>query len=1140
EVIRHSDARLDAQRLERFLTAFQTQAPLSLGELWAWPSALKATLVENLRRLAEEVLDAREGRKQAARYLAPLEAQSEKDTLPPLPHELGSTSLLVELLARMREFGPRVTALRTQLEERLLERGQTPEDVIRAGQQAEASAQVSIANTITSLRLCASLDWTRFIEKVSLVEQVLQRDPAAVYGRMDFASRDRYRQAVEEIAEAEGEAQVAVALQAVDRARRPTERPDGRDGHVGFHLIGEGRRSFEKAMAYRPALHQRTRRAVFRHATAAYLGALALVTLTVAALAGSWAREQGASLLVQILVAALALLPASELATGIVQRVVAAFARPRRLPRFDFETGVPADARTLVVIPTLLDSVAGTRDLVEHLEVQAIGNLDPHVHFAILGDFRDAPTPTEEDDEQILAAGQEAIAALNERYGPAEERRFHLFHRRRQWNASEGVFMGWERKRGKLEEFLRLLRGATDTSYEAPAPEELPQLREIRYLVTLDRDTRLPRDTARTLVGIAAHPLNRPHFDPSRRRVTDGYGILQPRVSVTFESAAGSLFARLYAGHTGVDPYTTAVSDTYQDLFGEGIFTGKGLLDVDAFSAALLGRVPENALLSHDLFEGLYARTALVSDVELVDDYPGSVVAHAQRLHRWVRGDWQILFWLLPWVRTRAGMERNTLPLISRFKIFDNLRRSLAAPATLAFLTGAWTFFPGSPLRWTALAVAIMALPVFLVLIDALRGRGQETAKVFAGRLIGDLRTALARFLITLTFLAYRAADMLHAIALTLVRLCITQRRLLEWETAAAAARKAAGLGGLTGMRTFVLAMAVSPAIALAASAAVAGTRPDRLATALPFLLLWAAAPGLAYLLSRPVPSPVEEIRESDRALFGRLCRRSWRYFEELAGAEDHGLPPDNFQETPGPMTAHRTSPTNIGLGLLATLAAHDLGYVDTDELVARVDQALTTMESLEKHLGHLLNWYDTRTLAPLAPRYVSTVDSGNLAGALVVLAQSLRAPVEAEAYPPRRVAGLATTMDVLGETLQSHNGTAPATALLRQALADWRPQAAQAQAGVLSHRSLLREVADGLRLGADAWHDDSPEGREVAFWARTAAVQAERCAEAAAPVSHDTLRALAERASSLAEAMDFGFLYDRQRKLFAIGYRLA
>ncbi|HEY6547969.1 MAG TPA: glucoamylase family protein, partial [Vicinamibacteria bacterium] len=537
---------------------------------------------------------------------------------------------------------------------------------------------------------------------------------------------------------------------------------------------------------------------------------------------------------------------------------------------------------------------------------------------------------------------------------------------------------------------------------------------------------------------------------------------------------------------------------------------------------------------------GLYARTALVSDVELVDDYPGSVVAHAQRLHRWVRGDWQILFWLLPWVRTRAGMERNTLPLISRFKIFDNLRRSLAAPATLAFLTGAWTFFPGSPLRWTALAVAIMALPVFLVLIDALRGRGQETAKVFAGRLIGDLRTALARFLITLTFLAYRAADMLHAIALTLVRLCITQRRLLEWETAAAAARKAAGLGGLTGMRTFVLAMAVSPAIALAASAAVAGTRPDRLVTALPFLLLWAAAPGLAYLLSRPVPSPVEEIRESDRALFGRLCRRSWRYFEELAGAEDHGLPPDNFQETPGPMTAHRTSPTNIGLGLLATLAAHDLGYVDTDELVDRVDKTLTTVESLEKHQGHLLNWYDTRTLAPLAPRYVSTVDSGNLAGALVVLAQSLRAPLEAEAYPPRRVAGLATTMDVLGETLQSHGGTAPATALLRQALADWRPQAAQAQAGVLSHRSLLREVADGLRLGADAWHDESPEGREVAFWARAAAVQAERCAEATAPVSPDTLRSLAERASSLAEAMDFGFLYDRQRKLFAIGYRLA
>ncbi|HVQ30710.1 MAG TPA: carbohydrate-binding protein, partial [Vicinamibacteria bacterium] len=843
----------------------------------------------------------------ANRYLLPLELQAERQALPPLPAELG-TPFLVELLARMREFGPTVAPLRTKIEERLLARGQTPEDVIRAEQQAEAAAQVSIANTITSLRFCATLDWTRFVEKVSLVEQILQRDPPAVYGRMDFASRDRYRQAVEELAAPSGEAQVATALQAIERARRPQGGRGGRDEHVGYHLIGGGRRGFEQELSYRPTLARRARRAVFRHATLAYLGSIVLVTGAAALLTATLAQARGATPAVQAWVALFTLIPASEVAVGLVQRLVAAFAEPRRLPRFDFRAAVPEEHRTMVVIPTFLDGVAAVRDLVAHLEVQAIGNLDPNVHFAILGDLRDAAGATQADDAAIVAACEDAIRDLNRRHGDGGPDRFHLFHRERRFNPSEGVWMGWERKRGKIEEFLRLLRGGSDTSYAAPRADPR-DLRAFRYLITLDRDTRLPRDAARALVGIAAHPLNRPSFDATKGRVTDGYGILQPRVSVTLESAAGSLFARLYAGHTGVDPYTMAVSDAYQDLFGEGIFAGKGLLDIDAFSAGLLERVPENALLSHDLFEGLYARTALVTDVEVVDEYPASVLAHARRLHRWVRGDWQILSWLFPWVPAARGVERNTLPLISRFKIFDNLRRSLAAPAFLLFLVGAWTFFPGSGRGWTALALAMMGVPVFLVLADALASRRQEPLRVRASRLFDELRTAGARFLITLTFLAYRTADMLHAIVLTLVRLCITQRRLLEWDTAAAVAGKASVAAGLSGLRTFMMEMVASPAIALGVTAVVAATRPERLSAALPFLLLWAAAPLLAYALSRPVPTSDEDLREGDRLLFGRICRRSWRYFEELVGPEDHWLPPDNWQETTGAVIAHRTSP---------------------------------------------------------------------------------------------------------------------------------------------------------------------------------------------------------------------------------------
>ena len=471
---------------------------------------------------------------------------------------------------------------------------------------------------------------------------------------MDFQSRDRYRQAVEELAEPSGEAQLRVALRSVESAREVAERKSAEDraAHVGYHLIGRGRRDLETDVSYQPTIGGRLHRFLFARATAVYLGSIALLTAVLLVLADIYVRSAGGDTWWQGVVALLLLLPASELAIATVQRVAARLSPPRRLPRVEFLNGVPAQHRTMVVIPTLLTSVAGVTELLEHLEVLALGNSDPNVHFAILSDFADAAAATMPGDDPILAAARAGIEGLNARTDPMRSGTFHLFHRVRQWNAGEGCWIGWERKRGKLEEFNRLLRGARDTSFTLHVGDG-ERLADVRYVITLDSDTRLPRNAARQLIGIIAHPLNRPHFDPRLRRVTEGYGILQPRVSVTMASAAGSLFARVYSGHTGVDPYTTAVSDTYQDLFSEGIFAGKGLYDVDAFVAALEGRVPENALLSHDLFEGLHARPALVTDVEVVDDYPASVLTHARRQHRWARGDWQILFWLFPVVPTR-------------------------------------------------------------------------------------------------------------------------------------------------------------------------------------------------------------------------------------------------------------------------------------------------------------------------------------------------------------------------------------------------------------------------------------------------------------------------------------------------------
>ena len=598
-----------------------------------------------------------------------------------------------------------------------------------------------------------------------------------------------------------------------------------------------------------------------------------------------------------MLVVLLTLVPTSELAIQIVQRLIARFVPPRRLPRLEL-VRIPESARTMVIIPTILDTVERARELAAHVEVQALGNLDPHIHFAILSDFRDADAEQLPLDAEILDAAADAIGALNAKHADGGPDRFFLFHRTRQWNAQEGLWMGWERKRGKIEEFNRLLRGATDTSFVLTVGDAaiLPQ---VRFCITLDSDTRLPRDAARHLIGIITHPLNRPSFDPAVGRVTEGYGILQPRVSVTFTSAAGSLFARLYSGHTGVDPYTTAVSDTYQDLFGEGIFTGKGLYDVDAFTAALEDSVPENALLSHDLFEGLRARAALVSDIELVDDYPSSVLAHARRQHRWIRGDWQILLWLFPFVPTRHGIKRNSLPLISRWKILDNLRRSLVQPMLLVLLVAAWTILPGAHWIWTTLVLLVMAAQLLPLAAQMLVGpRRAQSFPVFWRNLREDTAVALAQVLLGVTFLAYHAWDTAHAIVLTLVRLTITRRRLLEWETAAAAAARAAGIVGGRALLRFIADMMASPIIAVALAFVISFTHRDALPSALSFLLLWIIAPGVAYWLSMPVGPRERPMSGRERRLLRRTARKTWRYYETFVTEADAGCHPTTIRRT--------------------------------------------------------------------------------------------------------------------------------------------------------------------------------------------------------------------------------------------------
>jgi cyclic beta-1,2-glucan synthetase len=1138
ELIRMSAGRLDAARMQRFISAFQSVTPLTMGELWGWPSALKLALVDHLRARADVLAVTREHRLAADRMAARIDAAPVRGAKWPADvHH----SFVARLLEHSRGLGALASDLYHELETLLEARGQTLEDVIRIEGQHQAAAQAGMANLITSLRLISTFDWSEFFEGVSLVEQVLQRDPAGVYGRMDFRSRDRYRHAVEELAAPTGEAQLLLALKSVERARQVHVRtPDARAAHVGYHLIGGGRRGFERSIAWRPKIKLRISRFFFRCATPGYLGTIAAGTAVLVSLAVGYAWLYGWRGPGLVFVAMLATVPGSELTIQVLQRLISYLIPPRRLPRLELAS-VPHSARTMVIVPTLLDSVDRVADLIDHLEVQALGNLDPHIHFALLTDFLDAPAETLPHDQDILDAAREGIRALNAKHAADGTARFFLFHRFRQWNPREGLWMGWERKRGKIEEFNRLLRGATDTSF-AVTVGDLDVLPDVRYCITLDSDTRLPRGVARELIGIISHPLNRAEFNPAAGRVTEGYGILQPRVSVTFMSAAGSLFARLYAGHTGVDPYTTAVSDTYQDLFGEGIFTGKGLYDVNAFMAALEHSVPENSLLSHDLFEGLHARVALASDVELVDEYPSSVLSHARRQHRWIRGDWQILFWLFPLVPSLQGLKRNPLPLIGRWKILDNLRRSLVAPTLLLMLVAGWTVLPGPSWVWTLMVMGVAASQLLPVVARLLVGPSRaQSIPVFLRNLRRDTAIALAQIFLSLTFLAFHAFDTAHAIGVTLVRLTVTRRRMLEWETAAAAAARAAGLVG-QGLRRFVGDMISSPVIAIVAALGIITRDPDALPPAAPFLVLWTLAPGIAYWLSLPVGARLRPLSDRERTLLRRTARKTWRYFDTFITQADAWLVPDNYQEAgDAPRLARRTSPTNIGMGLLSTLAAHDLGYISTRDLVTRIGATVGTLERLERHRGHFLNWYDTSSLAPLHPRYVSTVDSGNLAAAMVALAQGLTALIGRPQTREQRLGGIADAADVLADA-----SSAATRADLRQTiteinrLARASADAARAAAAARGPMGPVWTLAAQLASAAAELPRDERAGIEdIVYWCR-AVLDAVEQAAIDDSVPAESLQTLAGRLTTLVDSMRFEFLYDRRRRIFSIGYRLA
>ncbi|HEY8225790.1 MAG TPA: glucoamylase family protein, partial [Pyrinomonadaceae bacterium] len=991
-LIAHTDSRLDSNTLRRFIASYQTVSPLTIGEVWAVAITLRLVLVENLRRLALLIQRAREEREQAdklADKLLELAVRQPSALVPLVAETLGKrgrmpSAFVMQLVQRLREQDPSLTAVTDWLEKRLAQENTSIELVMHAEHQRQAATQVTVGDIITSMRLLSALDWRDFFESVSLVDPILGEDPARVYLRMEFATRDRYRHVIERISKKTGsnELDIAKAAVGIAAANINDNRTAGPRSHVGYYLVDAGLSQLEATFSYRPPFGERWRRFLLRNATLFYLGTLMLLTVS-----GLWfllyaMHRAGAGWLILVIASVLALVPTSDLVLSILNWDITHFFPPRLLPRMETEQGIPDDALTMVVVPTIFFSEDQIHSLLGKLEVHYLANQDAQLYFGLLGDFADADAEELPADSKLLELALSGIEELNRRYPKDNSKTFHLFHRRRRHNPNEAKWLGWERKRGKLREFNQLLRGSTDTSFMAVTADAV-LLKKVRYVITLDSDTHLPRDAARKLVGTTLHPLNRPHIDPSVNRVTYGYGILQPRVSISLESANQSRFARTFSGMIGLDPYTTAVSDVYQDFFGEGNYTGKGLYDVDAFEASLAERVPDNSLLSHDLFESLFARAALITDIELFDDYPARYDAYAKRLHRWTRGDWQILRWLFPYVRDgRRRRTSNDLPLISRWKILDNLRRSLIAPSMFLWLIAAWTIFPGSTTLWSLLVIITIAFPVYFHLTTSLlvHPRGSLWSSHFR-TLWREIKTNTAQTALSVILLAHQAYLMTDAVVRTMYRKLISRRNLLEWVTAAQAEQEAS-----EDLPQFLRLM--WPAVLLAAIAAFLsilfrrGSQPEVWF----FVTAWASSPFVAYWFSQPLRIKPKQLIAGELAFVRLVARRTWRFFETFVGPEDNWLPPDNFQEDPVPVVAHRTSPTNIALLLLSTGAAHDFGYLSTLEFVERVELTFRTLSKLTKFRGHLFNWYDTVTLAPLEPQYISTVDSGNLASHLIAL----------------------------------------------------------------------------------------------------------------------------------------------------------
>ena len=1024
KIISHSDGRIDIESLSSFVNAYQSVTNLKLGELWAIPIMLRLALIENLRRVSIRIAIDRVDKNLAEYWGAKMIETVEKDpknlilviadmarSNPPL-----TSAYVSEFIRQLRGKGPDLAVALSWVERQLSEIGLTSLELVNAENQKQAADQVSMNNSIVSLRLLGARDWREFVESHSIVEKTLREDIGGIYGLMDFSTRDRYRHVVEHIAKKSNSSEYEVARVAIQLAKDniPDKEEDNRKSHVGYYLIGRGVIQTKKLTKMHESGIQKFRYLMQRHSFKVYLTFILILTGAISAgiLIRASTDTKNSWLLFSI--AILSIVFVSHLAIAIVNFFSTLLVKPHLLPRMDFAKGIPEEFSTLVVIPVMLTHEDAIENLVESLEVRFLANRNNNLHFGLLTDFTDADQETLPEDKLLIDLAKRRIEELNTKHGREKEDLFFLFHRPRHWNPQENAWMGYERKRGKISELNSLLRGGSNERFSLIIGDQsiFPQ---IKYVITLDADTQLPLGTAWKLIGTMAHPLNHAWYDVKKKRVTKGYGILQPRVTISLPDATSSTYTRMHGNEPGIDPYTRASSDVYQDLFGEGSFIGKGIYEVDIFKKVLEGRFSENAILSHDLLEGCNIRSGLLSDVQLFEKYPTSYRADMKRFSRWIRGDWQIFSWCLPIVPdAKRHWHKNPISALSRWKIFDNIRRSLVPIALTLFLLLGWIALTSS-FFWTITVTVIIILPIVISSVWDTINKPKDV--IFSHHLNNSIRNIAdisKQTLFKLICLPYEAFSNVLAITRTLWRILITRKKLLEWNPSENEENTIK-----TNLASSYSSMWIEPFLSSVVFIYLFNYFPSKLEVASIILLLWFCTPFVTWWLSKPLAEKVSLLSTEQNIFLRKLARKTFSYFERFVEAEDNWLPPDNFQEQPIELLAHRTSATNIGLLLLANLSANDFGYMSTSQFIERTSKTISTMKKMERHRGHFYNWYDTQSLNPLLPKYISTVDSGNLAGHLLILKQGLLAIPNQKITGLRLFEGLRDTLNVLVDTLE-------------------------------------------------------------------------------------------------------------------------